>query len=243
MQPHLDEKKTFQILIAQVSAKPRLQSISGSVLVYTSTVEETISAINNQVFNLIIIELELDAINLISLIKAPDGINKFTPTIGLLENDDAEQRKKLILGGFDDCLLHPITDLTIVEVINIWRNDSDAIQIHRAIETFLLNCRNNQVLALNIYQKLLDELPKQIGQIEAALNSEQYDLAFNVTHCLNGCVRVCYLEQIELLANALEKNIRKKNFDYANGYFLMLRQKIDTLIRHRQTIVEFIQNR
>lgn len=241
MQPFLDEKKIFLTLIAQVSAKPLLQSMSGSVLVYTSTVEETISAINNQVFNLIIVELELDANNLISLIKAPHGINKFTPTIVLLEKDDAEQRKKLILGGFDDCLLHPITDLTIVEVINTWRDESDVMQIHHAIETFLLNCRNNQALALNIYQKLLDDLPKQIDQIEAALNSYQYDLAFNVTHCLNGCVRVCYLDQIELLANALEKSIRQKNFDYANGFFLMLRQKIDALIKHRQTIVEFIQ--
>jgi CheY-like chemotaxis protein len=235
-----EEQEQFVTLIAhdnwQASQMHHLQNICRNGLVFTNTQEKASIAIAGKRFDLIIVDLDLGGLGLVSLVKNTGCINCDTPIIALVEKVDSIQRRNLIAAGFDDCLPKPLTAINLGETIKLWCNDALTPFLY-SIQTLSANCRNNHALVMTLYKKLFEELPRQIDQIEEALNTGRYQIAFDATHNLNGCARTCYLQGIEGLANALEKCLIQKKYDFADGYFLMLQQGVSTFIKHRHLIL------
>ena len=237
-----DEREQFVTLIithdnCPASQIQQLRGIYRYGLVFANTQDKASTAITGELFNLIIVDLNLGNLGLVSLVKNTGCINCNTPIIALVDKVDSIQRRNLIAVGFDDCLSKPLTADNLGEIMKLWRSNDVLTTFLMSIQTLLANCRNNRVLVMSLYKRLFEELPQQIDQIEAALKTGQYQLAFDVTHNLNGCVRTCYLQDIEELANALEKCLIQKKYEFADGYFLMLQQGVSTFIDHRHPIL------
>lgn len=242
-----DEREQFVALIVAHDNCPtsqiqQLRGIYRTGLVIANTQEKALTAVTGELFNLIIVDLGLVDLGLVSLVKNTGCINCNTPTIALADKVDSIQRRTLIAAGFDDCLSKPLTADNLGELVQLWCSNDVLTSFLDSIQTLLANCRNNRVLVMALYKKLFEELPQQIDQIETALKTGQYQLAFDVTHNLNGCVRTCYLQDIEELANALEKCLIQKKYEFADGYFLMLQQGVSTFIDHRHPILDHLRN-
>lgn len=220
----------------------QLRSIYRNGLVFTNTQDKALTAITGELFNLIIVDLDLGDLGLVSVVKNTGCINCNTPVIALVDKMDSIQRRNLIAAGFDDCLSKPLTADNLGEIMKLWCSNDALTPFLNSIQTLLANCRNNRVLVMTLYKKLFEELPRQIDQIEAALKTGQYQLAFDATHNLNGCARTCYLQDIEELANTLEKCLIQKKYEFADGYFLMLQQRVSTFINHRHPILAHLHN-
>jgi CheY-like chemotaxis protein len=237
--------KEFLILIAYdcSNALPiqHLRIEYGSNLVLTSTQNETKDKITSKEFNLIIVDLNLGGLSLLRLAKAENSINSQTPIIALVDKENSSKRKAIIANGFDDCLIKPLNADDLNDSIMLWRKNDGIESFIASIQALLANSRGNHSLALTLYKKLFDLLPQQIGQIENAIKTGQYQLAFDITHSLNGVVRTCYLQDLEKLATTLEACLIQKNYDFADGYFLMLQQKINLFINHRQAILDHLE--
>jgi CheY-like chemotaxis protein len=239
-----DEQQLFVTLIAyEPSALQilQLQDISGSTFVLATTPDETTAAIANKLFNLIIIDLDFNGFEIVSLAKNPSCINCNTPIIALTDNVDSGLRKSLIAAGFDDCLLKPLTVGSLNGVIRLWlRNDITTSSL-QAIQALLTKCNNNRSLVLTLYKKLFEELPLQIIEVEHALsNDDQYQMALDITHKLNGSAKICCLQDIGEWADALEKCLIQKQYPEVNGNFMMLQQRISTFVTQRTLILGYL---
>ena len=215
-----DEHGQFVTLLAHDSC-PALQvlqlpDINGNRFVKTSTQHETSTAIASKLFNLIIIDLNLNGFGLVSVAKSTGCINYDTPIIALLDKVDASQRRYLVAAGFDDCLLKPLTADNLDEVIKLWRGNDVLASSFNATQILLAKCKNNHDLVLALYKRFFEELPLQISCIEEALKAGQYNLAFDATHKLNGAAIICCLRHIEEPATALEKCLIQKKHDLLN---------------------------
>ncbi len=220
----------------------QLPDINGNRFVNTSTSHETAAAIANKHFNLIIIDMTLNGVELVSVAKSSRCINFHTPIIALFDEVDTHQRRNLIAAGFDDCLLKPLTAYKLNDVITLWLENDVLTSSFSSIQVLLGKISNNNSLALTLYTKFFDELPPQINNIEEALKTENYKLAFDVTHKLNGAALVCCLQHIGKPATALEKCLIQNHHDHAEMVFLMLQQRISVFISHRELILDYLMS-
>lgn len=236
--------KFVTLLAYEVSAELQLQqsrNTGSNTLVLTNTQDDTSTAITRKQFNLIIVDMDLNGFVLVSLAKTADCINCYTPIIALVDNADAMQNKKLIAAGFDDCLTKPLTVDTLDEVIKLWRGEDVLITLLDSIQALLEKCHNNNGLVLTLYQKLFEELPLQTSQIEEALEKKQYKTAFELTHKLNGSAKICCLRHIEDSVNSLETCLMLNNYVQADGFFLILKQRVADFFSHRQFIMDRLE--
>ncbi len=237
-----DEYKQFVTLLAHDSRSglqiQHFQDIYGSALVLTGSQLETATAIANKLFNLIIVDLDLNGLDLISLAKSTGSINYHTPIIALIARDDPSLRKNSIAAGFDDCLVQPLTASNLHETIKVWRENDVLTSSTNAIQALLAKTKHNHALVLVLFNKLFEELPQQIDQIEFALKTAQYQLAFEVTHKLNGAAIICCLDHIGVAATALEKGLIQKEYEYNGDHFLILKKRISLFLNHRQAILD-----
>jgi HPt (histidine-containing phosphotransfer) domain-containing protein len=106
------------------------------------------------------------------------------------------------------------------------------------IQIILHKTKNNQRLALTIFEKLFEELPMQIIGINDALNNNQYDLAQEITHKLNGSASFCGLIDIQQSANAMERDLLNNNYLATNSQFLILQRHTSMFTRHQALIIK-----
>jgi HPt (histidine-containing phosphotransfer) domain-containing protein len=242
----INSKKQFTTLIACADV-PVLQTseldIDELVLIYTHTQNEAASTISGQLFNLILIDLALNAPSLLFLAKSFDCINYDTPIIAMAENLDQNQKQMLLTEGFDDCVLKPLNTDHLEELIKFWRENDNLTPYIDSIEILLSKTKNNIRLVNVLYEKLFEELPIQIITIENAIKIGDYKTAFEATHHLNGSAKTCYLIEIADIANSLEMSLVQNNFEYADGFFWMLKQNVSSFIKHRKSILEFLNDR
>jgi two-component system, NarL family, sensor histidine kinase BarA len=245
MVTQIDEKGHFLTLLAYAncSALPisPTQDLYGNSLVLADTHHEASTALANKLFNLALIDIDLNGLSLVSVAKAIGGINCHTPIIALVDKDDLIQRKQLISAGFDDCLLKPLTTSNLSELISFWRaNDNVLTDYSESIQALLTKFRNNKIVVLAIYNKLFEELPQKIDQIDEALKTGKYQLAFDAAHNIDASAKLCHLKSIEELAIALQGCLNQKRYDLTEGYFSMLQHGINKFINHRQNILDYL---
>ena len=171
---------------------------------------------------------------LITRIKDPLCINNKTPLIAVIDPEEAPQIEQQCPMWFDDWLIKPITEERLDKTIALWQTKTSALQY---IQIILSKTKNNQRLTLTIFEKLFEELPLQIIGIKNALDSNQYGLAQEITHKLNGSVSFCGLMDIREPANALESDLLNKNYANIHQHFLGMQQHILNLTRHREFIL------
>jgi len=217
-----------------------LQSHCQNTLVFTHTLQQTSTMIMDYLFGLMIVDVDLNGVEILTIAKRFGCMNRNTPIVALVSKLKFDQAKKLIAEGFDDCLTKPLTTEMLDQAIKFWQKTEGLEPYKKAIETVLSKCNNNKKLILSLYLKLFEELPQQISNIEEALNKKQYKLAFDITHKFNGSVKICSLQELQELAMALEMCLIQRNYAFADGYFLMLQQQVSVFMGYRQPILAYL---
>ena len=240
-----DELGQFTTLLAHENHLalpiPDSKILFGSAWVITATEQETATAIADQLYNLIIIDMALTKDKLISAVRSQGCINLHTPVIALIDGNNIRTKKNLINAGFDDCLIKPLTTDMLAEAIYLWRDNDILVSFFESIHALLGIFRHNNKVVLTLYRKLFEELPQQIEQIETAINTKEYHKAIAAAHQINASAKICYLKSIGDLANDLEACLLKKNYGLVDTNFLMLQKNISTLISHRHSILEHLE--
>ena len=235
------QRNRFVALVVSKPGECQISGISGNELVVTYSHQEALAELSGQRFNLIILDIDLQALDLLVEIKTANGINSHTPVIALMETLESSRRKPLIAAGFDDCLQKPLTYKNLDELAKFWQ-ESTGTRLEKFYEDFqvlLVKSKNNERLVKVLYGKLFEEMPFQIDRLETAIAIKDYQTAFSATHSINGNARTCYLRVISETANALEACLLQKNYEFAEGFFLMLKQGVTDFIDHRSAIMGF----
>jgi HPt (histidine-containing phosphotransfer) domain-containing protein len=239
-----DKPQPFITLIAhkQCTTLQILQetNLCHGACMFTDTFDETSTAIASKIFNLIIVDLDLGGIEIVSLARNPGCINCDVPIIALIDTDDLALRRKLTVAGFNDSLLKPLTAATLDTAIKHWYSTDELVSSLQSIETLLAKCKNDRNLVIKICNKLFEELPLQLADIEDALKNDLYQQAFDVTHKISGSAKICSLQKIADFSTALEKYIYEKKTAEAKRCFLTLRQHITILLSQQEAIIDYL---
>ena len=171
---------------------------------------------------------------LIARLKDPSGINSKTPVIAIVNPADEFYSDQQHPIAFYDCLVGPISEQWLNELIDLWQTKALALNY---IQTMLSKTKNNQRLTLTLFEKLFEELPLQVINIKDALETEQYDLAKGITHKLNGSASFCGLTDIQQTASALESCLLDNNFASAYQHFLILQRCTLNFSQHQNFIL------
>ncbi|MFI3155235.1 MAG: Hpt domain-containing protein [Methylococcaceae bacterium] len=186
-------------------------------------------------FDLIVLDLTVNCAEFIARIKDPLGINNKIPVIAAINPTEGSQREQQYPMVFDDWLTKPITEEQLNKIIALWQTKASAWDY---IQIILAKTKNNRRLALTIFEKLFEELPRQINDIKEALKNKQYDEAKEITHKLNGSSSFCGLLEIQQSANTLESCLSNNDYAAANQHFPELQKCALSLTRHQKLIVE-----
>lgn len=167
---------------------------------------------------------------LIARIKDPLGLNNNTPVVAIIDPAD-EQRCPM---EFDDRLIKPITEERLNKLMDFWQVKTSVLAYS---QTILSKTKNNRRLALTIFEKLFEELPLQLIDIEYQIENKHYDLAQGITHKLHGSASFCGLTDIQQSAKALENALLNHKVSAINQDFLILQQQVLNFTRHQVSIL------
>lgn len=188
-------------------------------------------------FDLILVDPTVNGDEFITHLKTSLCLNNKTPIIAIINTAE----DYYYVRGFDDTLVKPITEEQLNKFLDLWKTKTIALDY---IHQIMSKTKNNQRLALTIFEKLFEELPLQVIAIEEAIKNKHYDLVQAITHKLNGSVSFCGLQDIQEPAKALE--ICLLNNEYAaanqtvNQLFLMLQECTLNFILHQEVILAIL---
>ena len=240
------KQKQFVTLVAHVttlaSHAAELETQCHCAFIFAKTQDEASIAIVSRLFDLIVIDLDLNGLDLLALAKMSGCINSNTPTIALTDIASNERKKSLVASGFDDYRNKPLTADQLIELTAFWQSSTYLAPFLESIRTMLTKSKNNNQLVSTLYIKLLDMLPKQIDNLEKTIENEEYQSAYEIAHHIHGSLRTCYLNEIAEIGGSLERALIQKNFEFAKGFLSMLKHRVSIFSEHRATILEFIGN-
>jgi two-component system sensor histidine kinase BarA len=177
---------------------------------------EALNASRDTVFDLIILDLQMpgmDGLTVIRELRKLPGANHDTPVIAITAHAQPAQRREVMEAGFIDCLIKPVTEEQLRQLIQGHlgppRCDSSqpALPAVRAphAEALLEKTSGNRELALTICRKLFTELPRQLTELNDAVSREKLEDARDITHKIHGSSAFCGLHAIREAAGKLER--------------------------------------
>jgi HPt (histidine-containing phosphotransfer) domain-containing protein len=245
----IEQDKQFNVLITtdidinHLSSKHQRQNI-----IVANEYDDILMLIETTQFDLILLSCSAASVpnlrhpgqsELITRIRDPLGINNKTPIIGVINSPEGSQGEKQCLIKADDWLVNPISEKQLNETMDVWQTKTIALAY---IQIIMNKTQNNQRLTLTLFEKLFEELPRQIIQIKDALENKQYDHAKEITHKLNGSASFCGLADIQKPANTLESSLLNNNYKAISQHFRMLQQRTSSFTRHQEFIMKTLMS-
>jgi two-component system sensor histidine kinase BarA len=91
----------------------------------------------------------------------------------------------------------------------------------------------NRELMLELFSMMVNELPKNMAELESALQHGDKDERWNIAHKLTGSTAYCGVPALQASTRALENSIRNDLDDVAT-HFARVQQDVQAVIRYHQ---------
>jgi two-component system sensor histidine kinase BarA len=210
--------------------------------------DDSIELVRNNQYDLIFMDLHmpgLDGYEAAKRIRLFESGDHRPVIIALTANAMPQELEKIEACGMDDVLIKPISEQLICDIISKWF--SQAIDKPQAsitetattesAEIFSLTdarrlANGNEVLAIELFNMLIKELPDHRDNIRQALDSKDMQMLREVTHKLNGASRCCGTPALRYTANSLELSIDKNEDDKIELKSGELLTEIDRLLAY-----------
>jgi two-component system, NarL family, sensor histidine kinase BarA len=243
---------SFAILIADDNEINRLLFKSQldnrfTQITLAATGSEALEYLQSKQFDLVLLDLQMPGISgmeIIRIIKSSKTINCDAPIIAVTAHAQQNQRKEVITAGFDECLIKPVFPEQLNEILNLWQFDITETLPDATLQSsnndyvaiLLEKTQNNRDLTISLFEKLFEELPQQVKDIEAALKINNLLQAQEINHKLTGSAGFCGLIEIQQAADKMEFYLSEDNLVMANKYFSILKFHVNSFIKLKESI-------
>jgi len=210
--------------------------------------DDSIELVRNNQYDLIFMDLHmpgLDGYESAKRIRLFENGEHRPVIIALTANAMPQEIEKIESCGMDDVLIKPISEQLLCEIISKWFSDSvekpcspaSEASAEKSAEIFSLDdarklANGNEVLALELFNMLINELPDHRNDILQAVDSKDHQTLREVTHKLNGASRCCGTPALRNAANSLELSIDNKEIDKIEIKSGELINEIDRLLAY-----------
>jgi two-component system sensor histidine kinase BarA len=210
--------------------------------------DDSIELVRNNQYDLIFMDLHmpgLDGYEAAKRIRLFEYSDHRPVIIALTANAMPQELEKIEACGMDDVLIKPISEQLICDIISKWFSQAiDKPQANitetpatQSAEIFSLAdarrlANGNEVLAIELFNMLIKELPDHRDDIRQALDSKDMQILREVTHKLNGASRCCGTPALRYAANSLELSIDNNEDDKIELKSVELLTEIDRLLAY-----------
>ncbi len=198
--------------INRIFLKTQLSELGAHVTEAASGVE-AVKNVRTRHFDLIFLDLRMPGISGFDVMRVirrdSRAVNGETPVIAVTAHALPQQRRQILEAGFCDCLIKPILEDQLSRVLETWLHTNRdqppcANAVELCLQAIIEKTGGNRRVAGMLMAKLVQELPEQLAEVEKALDKDDYHLAREITHKINGSASFCGLLGIRKAANELE---------------------------------------
>lgn len=253
--------KNIRLLIAddneinRILLKAQLSN-TGACVTEAENGQEALELIQSQVFDLILLDLQmpiLTGLEVMQRIQHSAHPNSQTPIIAVTAHALPEQKQAILAAGFCECLIKPIFEERIRQLIDHWlTDDPDEVSesglddhpslANRIIQQILKRTHHNQALTKTLCRKLFTQLPEQLNTIEEALTKSDYDTAEAMTHQVHGSASFCGLIQLKKAAENLETALIRSEIVKTEKLFTVFKKEIHQFIELKETVFDLLEH-
>ncbi len=194
----------------------------GAEVVTVANGREAVQKTQEQHFDLFFVDLfmpDTDGFQATTQIRAGESDGRHLPIIALTADSRPATRERALAAGLDDCLIKPVTENDLRQVIETTLNPGgkpfpDPVPqaptpasppMVRDLERAVRIAGENRQLADTMYAALLERLPKAIADLWEAVRRGDINLVQAQAHGLRGGVAYCSLPALGLALEQLEK--------------------------------------
>lgn len=195
----------------------------GAEVVTVANGREAVQKTREQGFDLFFVDLfmpDTDGFQAASQIRAIEMSNeRHLPIIALTADSRPATRERALAAGLDDCLIKPVTENDLYQVIEATLNPGRegfpepisqapapaSPPMVRDLERALRIAGENRQLVDTMYAALLERLPKAMADLWEAVRRGDINLVQALSHGLRGGVAYCSLTALGLALEHLEK--------------------------------------
>lgn len=221
----------------------------GAQVTGVTTGLQALNMSSSKYFDLIFMDLQMPGLDGIETTRRIHALeDNHTPVVALTAHAVPSEIKSLLDAGMVDYVVKPISQTRIKDVLNKWvrrrarKPTQPAVQerqlpiVDWAVSLQLAN--NNSDLAEEMHQILLETLPKDRDQINAAHEREDMDLLRQNVHRLNGAVRYCGVPRLRRAIDALETIVKTDNKREIRGAINLLDKEVDSVLESASGTVQ-----
>ena len=234
-----------QLHILVVESKPADQEMaatrlskSGHRVELAASGVEALDLTASQQYDLVLLDLEmmqLDDLQTARLMRQRDQDNNHhTPIVGITTGDAAAVRQRCQAAGMDDCISRPLDVDVLVALLSgilhsaadeppLPSGPTDPVDYVHALETA------DAWIIETIGQDFLDDCPRQLNQIQAAIETADYAVLKRTAHTLRGLAGNFNASRIEQLTRDLEDPEMESNISKAQPVYLALQAETAAL--------------
>jgi two-component system sensor histidine kinase BarA len=175
-------------------------------------------------------------------IRAREQGMRHTPIVALTANALSEERDRLLSVGLDDCLIKPVHEHELLAVVFRWVPGlTDAVLVSDTGEAAAdasvsapcnANTGGNRILADELLNMLLAELPAQRQALERAYLANDMPALHSHVHQLHGSASYCNVPLLKDSAAALECALLTQALEVIPARYATLCAAIDTALRN-----------
>ncbi|QPK63344.1 response regulator [Methylomonas sp. LL1] len=213
----------------------QLQQWSTDV-VSASDGREAWELLRNNRYSLVFLDVNMPFMNGFELVKKAraESVNHLTPIIAVTAHIQIHQRHLLVADGFNECLIKPIVLADLLRVIERWCATENGENGGYYANAILEKTEHNRSLGRVFLQKLLQDTPAQLADLQRALQMQQCQQAWTIAHKLHGTFCFYGFADFRALAEKLEQCLRETDLSMAMQQFDLLNAKFAEL-RHNES--------
>ncbi len=200
--------------------------------------KEAWQLLQSRTYSLMFLDLNMPFLNGLELIKklrTSKTANQATPAIAITAHADDRQHQMVITAGFNDILVKPILLQALKQVIEQWRPLSNPGPAFYA-DQIIKKTEFNHELSKQLLNKLFEDVPKNLREIDQTLRSSNYQQAWQVAHKLHGTFCFYGFADFLPLIDKLEQCLLN-NDAMAEAQLLAITERFNTLLNDKTAIL------
>ncbi|MGZ4957988.1 MAG: Hpt domain-containing response regulator [Methylomonas sp.] len=200
--------------------------------------QEAWELLQTRSYSLLFLDLNMPFLNgleVIEKLRTSENINRSTPAIAVTAHAYDHQRQTIIAAGFNDVLVKPILLQSLSQVIESWQCLSTIGPAYYA-DQIIQKTEFNHELSTQMLNKLFEEVPENLSEIDHALRALDYQQAWQIAHKLHGSFCFYGFADFLPMADSLEQCLLNKDA-MANIHLQAIKGRFNSLLSDKSAIL------
>jgi PAS domain S-box-containing protein len=211
----VDDNRINQEVATQILRK------AGAEVVKAASGEEAIKILQHEVFDIILLDIQMPGISGIDVIKwMQSTLKDYPPVIALTAYNSGQEKEKFISLGFNDFIGKPINPEVLLDKIKDWTAVQEKVIDHNVLKK--LAQYGGEAMVQEAMKDFYEDTEKQIKECFVSLSGQNHKRVLEILHTIKGNAGTLGIKKLARSAKQIEEHLKK-------GYIARLEEELQGL--------------